>query len=412
MSGTLDSIRLRPASEEEPSQQETKICKICQRQFAPYTCPRCNLQYCSVACYKSEKHSVCTELFYKDNINNELQGKRASDDERRKMVQMLRRFEESGEVGIQPDSDDEDPTPELADRLQDIDLDMASPDAILDALTPAERAEFEASLREGSDAVRSYLSLWEPWWEAEQNRTPLVQDMEESANSEPCRVEETSPVPKIIPRIKKMSQLKSAKPADDLIFNVVEIIGAYAFMCRYLNGDWSEDPIEGARILWDLSRTLSSNQAFAYPGVEEALVSLKMKLLQNRTYGGGSKSFEMLLNDTATLFTSSDHLLSVFSDIHDLFGKAHSAAGKHEEGAATVPRALRQKLFASQKKTYFYLSFLSDDGDMDKLLDVVRAVVMLESNKESEESRTLSGERQAVDMLRKRPAPGKLVEEL
>ncbi|MCL7034889.1 hypothetical protein MKW94_024683, partial [Papaver nudicaule] len=28
------------------------ICRVCQKQFSQYTCPRCNLRYCSLQCYK------------------------------------------------------------------------------------------------------------------------------------------------------------------------------------------------------------------------------------------------------------------------------------------------------------------------------------------------------------------------
>ena len=39
------------------------LCR-CQKNFSKYTCPRCNLQYCCLDCYK--KHGDrCTEGFYR-----------------------------------------------------------------------------------------------------------------------------------------------------------------------------------------------------------------------------------------------------------------------------------------------------------------------------------------------------------
>ena len=40
-------------------------CAFCVEETSKYTCPRCNLCYCSTACYKSEKHLQCSENFYK-----------------------------------------------------------------------------------------------------------------------------------------------------------------------------------------------------------------------------------------------------------------------------------------------------------------------------------------------------------
>ncbi|KAH9951173.1 hypothetical protein B0H21DRAFT_355921 [Amylocystis lapponica] len=29
-------------------------CAICRRQFSKYSCPRCNIPYCSLTCFRSE----------------------------------------------------------------------------------------------------------------------------------------------------------------------------------------------------------------------------------------------------------------------------------------------------------------------------------------------------------------------
>lgn len=29
------------------------VCRVCARQYAKYTCPRCNVRYCSLDCYKA-----------------------------------------------------------------------------------------------------------------------------------------------------------------------------------------------------------------------------------------------------------------------------------------------------------------------------------------------------------------------
>lgn len=74
----------------------------------------------------------------------------------------------------------------------------------------------------------------------------------------------------------------------DISYARNKIRAAYAFVCRLLNGDLTEDPIESARILWDVSRILGSNQQFAFSSVSDALASVKLKLLQVRQMMGAA----------------------------------------------------------------------------------------------------------------------------
>lgn len=43
------------------------ICVLfrCQSQNFKYSCPRCNIKYCSLDCYRSQAHRQCSEAFYK-----------------------------------------------------------------------------------------------------------------------------------------------------------------------------------------------------------------------------------------------------------------------------------------------------------------------------------------------------------
>jgi hypothetical protein len=37
-------------------EQGASLCQICEKEFQKYTCPQCQLLYCSLKCYKSEDH--------------------------------------------------------------------------------------------------------------------------------------------------------------------------------------------------------------------------------------------------------------------------------------------------------------------------------------------------------------------
>lgn len=45
-----------------------KLIFRCNINEALYVCPRCNISYCSVTCYRGSKHLECSESFYKEQI--------------------------------------------------------------------------------------------------------------------------------------------------------------------------------------------------------------------------------------------------------------------------------------------------------------------------------------------------------
>ncbi|KAI9241786.1 hypothetical protein MVEG_04645 [Podila verticillata NRRL 6337] len=69
-------------------------CGICKSQPFKYICPRCNLRYCSLTCYKDKSHIQCTESFYKSSVMSELKASPSSTpQDRQKMLGILDRFE-------------------------------------------------------------------------------------------------------------------------------------------------------------------------------------------------------------------------------------------------------------------------------------------------------------------------------
>ena len=116
--------------------------RSCSKQTAKYTCPKCNLRYCSLECYKNEvgdednvcsiysssilnnfsfailysqSHLQCTESFYKDNILQEISNQRVSNEEKKKILELLKRV---GREDVSADSDDEEAGNLLKTSLQ------------------------------------------------------------------------------------------------------------------------------------------------------------------------------------------------------------------------------------------------------------------------------------------------------
>ncbi|KAL7675808.1 hypothetical protein ACOME3_002072 [Neoechinorhynchus agilis] len=76
-------VLLRPAI-------KATACFFCTKSFKNlYTCPRCRLAYCSVKCYQSQEHVSCSEAFFEDQCKETLSGLKSSDEDRKKMSEIL-----------------------------------------------------------------------------------------------------------------------------------------------------------------------------------------------------------------------------------------------------------------------------------------------------------------------------------
>lgn len=155
------------------------ICKICKSKPSCYTCPRCNLHYCSLACYQSPDHSVCSETFYKESVLKELKDMGTAENEgRKKMQDMLLSLRQKAdrtdggmesllkESGIVQDGEEEGQV-ETAEKVQVMEL--------LSRL-----AEFQQSEEEKSTETEDILRRLE---EIGEGRELRPEDIDEDAES-------------------------------------------------------------------------------------------------------------------------------------------------------------------------------------------------------------------------------------
>ncbi|KAG5354884.1 Zinc finger HIT domain-containing protein 2 [Yarrowia sp. B02] len=61
---------LKPSTNASSLSAESHSCAFCSNP-SNYSCPKCNSLYCSLACYKGDKHLFCSEKFYKSNVAEE-----------------------------------------------------------------------------------------------------------------------------------------------------------------------------------------------------------------------------------------------------------------------------------------------------------------------------------------------------
>ena len=85
-------------------------CKVCVRRSARYTCPRCSINYCSLACYRDRRHGKCSERFYRECCENAIKNLSADDEKYQQVKRMILQsdnFEEFDGMNHEPESSDE-----------------------------------------------------------------------------------------------------------------------------------------------------------------------------------------------------------------------------------------------------------------------------------------------------------------
>ncbi|CAH2052449.1 unnamed protein product, partial [Iphiclides podalirius] len=255
-----------------------KLCGICETTVSKYCCPRCEIFYCSLDCYKSERHLECSESFYRDCVNEELSSCNVGDDAKRKMLDILKKVQNEDVDGVPTDrledideddeyvDSDDDTGIDLHERVKDLNLEDA--DAIWDVLTEDERNEFEA-LMQGE--VGSILSQWIPWWTFNKE-TKLVEEVQQTNDIEEHL--KKCPCLKIVP---KFSSITNVKPATAIKFNISNVLASYAFIMRYFNGE--VEPVEAVTHLLDICTNLSTNTNFN--DLPTAVESVAQRCLQS-----------------------------------------------------------------------------------------------------------------------------------
>ena len=130
---------------------QVMLCQVCLKINSKYSCPRCNISYCGLQCYRAPCHSQCSEEFYKDCVSQELQNQRTDSSDKTKTLEILQRVSDDFS-NENLDSDDED---DLNDRIANIDLDDA--DLVWQTLTAEGRKDFQRKVESDGIWVSSQI---------------------------------------------------------------------------------------------------------------------------------------------------------------------------------------------------------------------------------------------------------------
>lgn len=298
---------------------ETNTCRICDNALAKYSCPRCNIIYCSLTCYQAVGHQDCSEDFYKENVMAELKLDPNSPDSKAKMLEILQRTHENNKLpssftyegSDQPDSDndldlddimlngafsqfvdvedleedldsdDDVDYVDIAQRLAGVNLD--DPETVWGKFTDDERQDFVAFLK--SEDVSKLIPSWQPWWlYRDDSKVTELNSMEDFK----------SKCPKV-GDVKDFASVTAKVPANCVKYNLINVLCAYAFTVRYFNGEYLDFCNEAVATLATVSAALKKGQNFEE--YDTAVKSVEQECIITEWICTDSENFALMRDD-------------------------------------------------------------------------------------------------------------------
>lgn len=278
---------------------EKAQCEICEKEKSKYCCPKCNILYCSLSCYKDQKHMRCSEEFYKAAVIEELKDQNVDGNSKADMIKILQSLDQTTEF-IDPladvvtneadlDSDDE-PDEDLVERIKGVNLNDG--DALWEKLTDGERQQFQSLIDTGE--IIDLLPKTEPWYMTGEKAVPEISTDE----------------------IPEYSKISSKPPANSIKFNLLNVLAAYSYMQRYFLGDYNSFTEECCSCLCSLSSSLKRNDDFR--DFETAVKAVFIEGMSNQ-FEVDSGMEKRMVEDVKVILRRKDFVLVSLSDMLRLF---------------------------------------------------------------------------------------------
>ncbi|CAF1461985.1 unnamed protein product [Rotaria magnacalcarata] len=264
------------------------LCQICQEKSAPYKCPKCQMKYCCLTCYRDVLHESCSrkfdenEFFDSMNIDENAHENRTTTNNfvRERIEDILKRKadekdfhneeddeeieelfehllptkdsepyrETMGDIDDEAKDDgeedereeciasDEEPMPDLPDDFDESDENI---NQLWNCLTAEEKNEFKSMLSDGriSHLLNEYKP-WKPWWLYKTQAPAIITDLETTtAPSSSPNLPDT--IPTVESTVVPLPSLTSILPHIHVRFDVFEILFAYVLISVRYRGDFN-----------------------------------------------------------------------------------------------------------------------------------------------------------------------------
>ncbi|EFJ07159.1 hypothetical protein SELMODRAFT_186341 [Selaginella moellendorffii] len=333
------------------------VCRICQKQYANYTCPRCNLRYCSLQCYKG--HSVqCTEAFSRDNVLAEMKNVEVSKETKQNILQALQRQSEDGKESI---NDEEEETSISDETLQKL---IAGAEVTVADLSLDELKAFKRAVASGE--LCHLIEPWEPWWLKPGAKSltlgsqgnSLVQPLDSTSNDEQESTNE-APLPpsQALPPLSHLSKLD---PSPLLPVHLIDLLYSYCFVMRLYNGEWKDSPLDAAMDLLATSRVLSQS---AQPETVTEVIWYCSEAVCSPAFrhAGGSQLSLLLCDDTAALLRIGRP--AVVRALADLQRMLEASIDESKKLKMVDTKKESKLLQAASRKAFFLMCWANQLGD-------------------------------------------------
>ena len=364
-------------------------CSVCRQHQARYTCPKCQIPYCSVRCYQThnsndnENGSACTEDFYKDRVSQVLQLE--VEEKKGDMQQILKRIHQEQKRHEEPTASLQPPVAEEERLSQGELVQLLSVlerceeegdeklERLLSSLPPRVRAAVGRALRGGGgDAWSSLqewiLEPWHPWW-----RTEFVRgsdDSEDDEDDDTTDKEEQQQHEKrtktlderilAVPSLETLRPKKAAAaPPPPLQYNLIDILYSTVWMLRLYHGAENAcDTMAGEAFhtLLEASGVLSAPEtSFCYtslPGVlsdctrRSTAAAAGCATDKKATTGECNTPWNVLCQDVALICRNHRRVARALLEASDVVKAAIKTVKKESMGGDGLPkmRRIRKKL--------------------------------------------------------------------
>ncbi|KAG7365049.1 2-oxyglutarate/Fe(II) oxygenase [Nitzschia inconspicua] len=348
------------------------ICRVCHKQQAKYTCPRCERPYCSLDCYRNHNNSTddgsneisCTEEFYKTKVNALLSLERKEHELESNGI--LNRHYQQQFQGIDIATEDNDIAAEILaeeelyrlwSKLEELGED-ANRAQLEKVIPPSLRKKLQYDLQQGT-AQQLVLRDWFPWWRQQLvvgSKGTTKSKMEKVKRSEPEKSSKT-----LDERLLKLQRFEllslGRQPSPLLVFNLMDILYSVCGTLRLYHGianAIANEPLEAGSTLVTASAVLAKDARFS--SLSEVLIHCTSA---GKGHEGGAASWNVLVEDVAYLVESHRLVGRALLEAFDILTAARREVKRQEDVVDKRQRHQEQikQLSALRKKIEFFLSW-------------------------------------------------------
>ncbi|CEI92788.1 hypothetical protein RMCBS344292_07040 [Rhizopus microsporus] len=349
--------------QDTPEPVQETLCEICEKQFSKYVCPRCNLRYCSLTCYKDMRHADCTESFYKQSVTEEIKSRDIDKESKNKMLEMLKRLEEEK---AEEDVLEDDEYDELLEKFNDLDIDNADPELIWNMLSEKERQEFRSMVSKLDDTWHRFdLPDYIPWWMIIQQSR--IQDMTEST-SDDHRIPQ---LPDNLPDFNKMIQ-PSTRGSPHLIWNMIHILATYSYLMRHSMGELLEDIQDTVHVIETVSAEILFSTAASCPfgSIHEVIDDIVERILRFQEQSSPAK------RRMAAVTARYDLKILIIHDLLKLVPERKRAMFDFWHALDQISKKRKKRSVGlAVRKLYFYWAAACAFEDMELVLASLRSIL-------------------------------------